>query len=58
MSSALPPCTRRWRAAVASAGASLRGLGMDYDEAAEVARRPLPPLRVELPTLPRNRRRG
>lgn len=34
----------------------LRGLGMDYEEAAEVARRPLPPLRVELPRLARSRR--
>lgn len=45
------------RRAHASAAATLvlRGLGMDYDEAAEVARRPLPPLRVELPTLPGTR---
>jgi len=33
----------------------LRGLGMDYEEASKVARRPLPPLRVELPALPRSR---
>lgn len=39
--------------ASAAATMVLRGLGMDYDEAAEIARRPLPPLAVELPTLPK-----
>jgi AcrR family transcriptional regulator len=39
--------------ASAAATMVLRGLGMDFDEAAEVARRPLPPLPVELPTLPK-----
>jgi hypothetical protein len=39
--------------AVASATMVLRGLGMDFDEAAEVARRPLPPLSVTLPRMPR-----
>jgi AcrR family transcriptional regulator len=29
----------------------LRGLGMDFDEAAEVARRPLPPMPVSLPRI-------
>lgn len=38
--------------AVATATTVLRGLGMDYDEAAEVARRPLPSLSVALPRLP------
>jgi len=38
--------------AIATAITVLRGLGMDYDEAAEVARRPLPPLSVDLPRLP------
>jgi AcrR family transcriptional regulator len=38
--------------AVATATTVLRGLGMDYDEAAEVARRPLPPLSVRLPEMP------
>lgn len=39
--------------AVAAATTVLRGLGMEFDEAAEVARRPLPPLSVELPAMPR-----
>lgn len=39
--------------ASAAATAVLCGLGMDYDEAAKVARRPLPPLPVELPALPK-----
>lgn len=38
--------------ATATAATVLRGLGMDYDEAAEVARRPLAPLPVRLPRLP------
>lgn len=39
--------------AAATAATVLRGLGMGYDEAAEVARRPLPPLRVALPRMPK-----
>ena len=39
--------------ASATAAMVLRGLGMEYDQAAEVARRPLPPLAVKLPPLPR-----
>lgn len=39
--------------AAATATTVLRGLGMDFDEAAAVARRPLPPLRVALPKVPR-----
>jgi hypothetical protein len=39
--------------ASAAATMVLRGLGMDFDEAAEVARRPLPPLPVALPAMPR-----
>jgi AcrR family transcriptional regulator len=39
--------------ACATAATVLRGLGMAYDEAEEVARRALPPLRVALPTLPK-----
>jgi AcrR family transcriptional regulator len=42
--------------AIAAATTVLRGLGMDYDEAAEVARRPLPPLSIELPRMPRTPR--
>jgi AcrR family transcriptional regulator len=42
--------------AIAAATTVLRGLGMDYDEAAQVARRPLPPLSVELPRMPRTPR--
>ncbi len=38
--------------AVATATTVLRGLGMDYDDAAEIARRPLPPLHVHLPKMP------
>ena len=38
--------------AIAVATTVLRGLGMPQDEAAEVARRPLPPLRVTLPKMP------
>lgn len=38
--------------ASATATIVLRGLGMDFDEAAEVAHRPLPPLSVALPRLP------
>jgi AcrR family transcriptional regulator len=38
--------------AIATATTVLRGLGMDFDEAPEVARRPLPPLSVDLPQLP------
>lgn len=41
--------------AIATATTVLRGLGLDYDEAAEVARRPLPPLRVSLPQMPKLR---
>jgi AcrR family transcriptional regulator len=41
--------------AAATATTVLRGLGMEFDEAAEVARRPLPPLRVPLPALPQRR---
>jgi hypothetical protein len=41
--------------AIASASTVLRGLGMDFAEAADVARRPLPPLRIELPEMPRTR---
>lgn len=40
--------------ASATAATVLRGLGMDFDEAEVVARRPLPPLRVTLPTLPKS----
>lgn len=43
--------------ASAAATMVLRGLGMDHGEAAEVARRPLPPLSVELPRMPRTARR-
>ncbi|HKU98905.1 MAG TPA: TetR/AcrR family transcriptional regulator [Vineibacter sp.] len=38
--------------AIATATTVLRGLGMAYDEAADVARRPLPPMSVALPSLP------
>jgi hypothetical protein len=38
--------------AAATATTVLRGLGVAYEEAAELARRPLPPLRVALPNLP------
>jgi AcrR family transcriptional regulator len=38
--------------ASATATMVLRGLGMEYGAAAEVARRPLPPLSVKLPPLP------
>jgi AcrR family transcriptional regulator len=38
--------------ATATATTVLRGLGMDYDESAEIARRPLPPLKVSLPKMP------
>lgn len=38
--------------AAATATTVLRGLGIGFDEAAEVARRALPPLRVSLPKLP------
>lgn len=41
--------------AVATATTVLRGLGMDFEGAAEVARRPLPPLRVTLPQMPKLR---
>lgn len=41
--------------AVATATSVLRGLGMEFEEAAEVARRPLPPLRVSLPRMPKLR---
>jgi AcrR family transcriptional regulator len=41
--------------AIATATTVLRGLGMDFDEAAEVARRPLPALRVTLPQMPKLR---
>lgn len=40
------------RHAAATATTVLRGLGVDYAEAAEVASRPLPPLRVSLPRMP------
>ena len=39
-------------ALAATATTVLRGLGMDYDESAEIARRPLPPLKVSLPKMP------
>jgi AcrR family transcriptional regulator len=39
--------------ASAAATLVLRGLGMEYEEAAEVARRPLPPLAVRLPRIPK-----
>jgi AcrR family transcriptional regulator len=39
--------------ASATAATVLRGLGMPYDEAEEVARRPLPALRVKLPDMPK-----
>jgi AcrR family transcriptional regulator len=43
--------------AAAVAATVLRGLGMAFDEAEDVARRPLPPLRVALPKMPAMRRR-
>ena len=39
--------------ASATATLVLCGLGVEYDDDAEVARRPLPPLAVELPALPK-----
>ena len=39
--------------ASATAATVLRGLGMPYDEAEDVARRPLPALRVKLPDMPK-----